>query len=169
MKQPTKRQSQILALMSQKEYSMRELAQMLGLSSPATVHKHVQNLKKSGLLKSSKNKPQKPLQIPIIGGISQGKKIELFLKVSYFDLPPTLLLVAKALYGFLIRDESFIDHQMAPGDLVIVEAQVSPKFGELILAHSKEAGAVIGRAEELSEYQIQGVIRSLIRSYSPQK
>lgn len=167
MKALTRRQSQILALLDQENsLTMRELAHMLGISSPATVHKHVSNLKKLGFLTGQKSRAQKPNQIAIIGGISKGKKIELFAKASFFDLPPSLATATKTLYGFLIKDNSFTELQMQSGDLLIIEAKQNPKFGELILAQSKDSGVAIGKPEDLSGYQIQGVILQLIRNYS---
>lgn len=164
MKALTKRQSQILSLLSSfthtKGYSpsYRELTQLLGLSSPATLHKHIKNLIEQGHLKkaphgwrtlkspkSPKQTPPTGNQIAIIGGVSKGDKIELYSQMSFFEIPQSLSASKNTLYGFIIQDSSFTSLHMVKGDLIVVEARLEPHSGEMILAQSKKTGAQIGR------------------------
>lgn len=164
MKALTKRQSQILSLLSSfthtKGYSpsYRELTQLLGLSSPATLHKHIKNLIEQGhlkkaphgwrTLKSAKSPKQTTPasnEIAIIGGVSKGDKIELYSQMSFFDIPQSLSTSKNTLYGFIIKDNSFTSLHMLKGDLIVVEARLEPHSGEMILAQSKKTGAQIGR------------------------
>lgn len=164
MKTLTKRQSQILSLLSSfthtKGYapSYRELTQLLGLSSPATLHKHIKNLIEQGHLKKAphgwrtlknakipKQPPTTRNEIAIIGGISKGEKIELYSQMSFFEIPQSLSAAKNTLYGFIIKDSSFTSLHMLKGDLIVVEARLEPHSGEMILAQSKKTGAQIGR------------------------
>ena len=160
----TKRQSQILSLVQSLTQTngypptYRELMHLLGLSSPATLHKHIQNLIKSGHLKKSargwrelkaakthKTHTPSSKEIAIIGAISKGQKIELFAKASYFEVPSALSTGSKSLYGFIINDASWASQHMLKGDLIVVEADKDPHSGEMILARSAKNGAQIGR------------------------
>lgn len=214
----TKRQSQILSILTSFTQthgyppSYRELMRVLGLSSPATLHKHIQNLKAKGHLqtgpqkasqkaprgwralktaKGSKTAPPVKKEIPIIGAVSKGQKIELYLQASSFEIPQSLGSPTSTLYGFIVKDLSFTNLHMLRGDLLVVETRLEPHNGEMILAHSKETGAQIGRylvtysdrrlqshiqeidgaAQEVSlsfeenDLHIQGVIVGMFRKY----
>ncbi len=160
----TKRQSEILALVTSSTQTMgrpptyRELMQILGLSSPATLHKHIQNLIKNGHLKKSprgwrtlkatksqKSVPAVRKELAIIGGVSKGQKIELYAQASYFEIPQSLASTKSTLYGFIVKDLSFTALHILRGDLIVIEARQEPHSGEMILAHSKKTGAQIGR------------------------
>jgi repressor LexA len=174
----TKRQSEILALITSftqtKGYSpsYRELMQALGLSSPATLHKHIKNLEKEGHIKpiagqkralSKAAKPPSSHSLAIIGSISKGQKIELYAKSILVEVPKSF---ASSLYGFMVRDTSFASNMMQKGDVVIVETRSDPASDALILAHSKQDGAQILRYAELNDsLQMQGVITGLLRRY----
>lgn len=177
----TKRQSQILSLLASfiqtKGYSpsYRELMQVLGLSSPATLHKHIKNLIEQGHLKktpqglkclsgtkSPKHASASRSEIAIIGGLSKGEKIELYTNMSFFEIPQSLSSSINRLYGFLIKDRSFTNLQMLKGDLIIVEARQEPHSGEMILAHSKKTGAQIGRyVVSYSDRKLQSHIQEI--------
>lgn len=206
----TKRQSEILALVTSHTQtkghppSYRELMQILGLSSPATLHKHIQNLIKNGHLKKSprgwrtlktvksqKTPPVIRKELPIIGGVSKGQKIDLYAQVAYFEIPQSLASTNNTLYGFIVKDQSFTSLHMLRGDLIVIEARQEPHSGEMILAQSKKTGAQIGRylvtysdrklqshiqeidgqgkeaslSFEKNDLHIQGVIVGLFRKY----
>ncbi len=179
----TKRQSQILSVLNSftqsKGYSptYRELLQLLGLSSPSTLHKHITNLKKEGHIKEAPRgwrslKPTKAVkaavkhEIPIIGALSKDQKIELFLQAKTCEIPANLASKAATLYAFTIKDNSFIELHMLQGDLLIVEARTKPQMNELTIAHSKK-GVLIGPYPEIlsgeETLHIQGVIVGLLR------
>lgn len=196
----TKRQSQILALInsftqsSGHAPSYRELMQVLGLHSTATLHKHIENLKKLGHLKTTargwrslktakltKSPPAANSQIPIVGALSKGQRLEFFTKTALIELPEALRKGKASLYGFLIKDKSFITHQLLDGDIIVVEPRQNPHHGETIVAIGKKLGTLIGRYSvsysdkslvshiddtPLAELEIQGVIVSMLRSYS---
>ena len=186
MNTPTKRQSQILALIDSiteaRGYrpTYRELMQQLGLSSPATLHKHIQNLKNKGLLKDKRAQKREKRSLPIIGSIAKGKKIELFAKAQSYTLDHVD--VTATLYGFYANDDSFIDFSIIKGDLLIIKATSECLPSELLLTQSKLHGAQIGRLKvhygehfldlgektlsfEEESLHTQGIIISLHRMY----
>ncbi len=164
----TPRQSQILSLISSHTQTQghpptyRELMKLLGLSSPATLHKHIQNLKNQGHLKTLprgwrtlkaaktlKNISQKSSitrnEIAIIGAVTKGQKIELYAKATFFDIPQSLRPASSTLYAFHIKDDSFSHVHMLCGDIIVIETRQEPHNTEMILAHSKKYGVQIGR------------------------
>jgi repressor LexA len=155
MKSLTKRQSQILTLISSftqaKGYapSYRELLKALALRSPGTLYKHIKNLKEQGYLKKTeppKKAPKAAINVPIIGQVAKGDKMELFAKVSFFELPPSMKTnINSNLYGFVVKDHSFANLQMQRGDLLLVDSAKEPQNGEMILAKSAMHGSQIGR------------------------
>jgi repressor LexA len=173
MKGPTKRQSEILALIQSiskaRGYppSYRELMKLLGLSSPGTLHKHMKNLRAKGL-NQPPQLPQKPSStVPIIGQIAKGQKMELFAKVSLFELPPSWI-TKQSLYGFVVKDHSFMSLAIQPGDLLVVDSSKEPKPGELVLAKSGPHSQIeVFNSEhfEAEELEIQGVISALFRHF----
>lgn len=196
----TKRQAQILSAITSFTRSQgylpsyRELMPLLGITSTATLHKHIQNLIALGHLKkldrgsrsvktTKKTSVANANEIAIIGSVAKGKKIDLFKEADFFEIPPSLASITKTLYGFVLGDDSFSSMHMLKGDLIVVEAKQEPHSGEMILAYSKSSGAQVGRYHvsftertlevdgkaldfEENELRIQGVIAALFRKYS---
>jgi repressor LexA len=195
----TKRENELLHLLSSSieargcTPSYRELMQLLGLSSPATIHKHIQNIKKKGYLKEAPDSRQlvpcqKPSDetigsVPVIGSVVRGEKLQFFSKVTLCHLPRTLIAKNSSYYGFIASDDSFSAESILQGDLLIIETKTAPTADALILAVGNDSGAEIGRYVprevclvssvtktpllylENPTIQIKGVVSSLLRSY----
>ncbi|MBS0655562.1 MAG: hypothetical protein JSR46_07290 [Verrucomicrobia bacterium] len=181
----TKKQQQLLSLISSFTQAngfaptYREIMQMLGLSSVATVHKHIKNLKMKGLLVGDTHKwraikssagtacATEPgtTSLPLIGSIAKGKKIELSAKISLCTVPETLTPKARTCYGFLVQDNSFAAEHILKGDLLIIEARDTPVVGELVLLTTVDEGAQIERMPTRldASSHIQGIIIGLVR------
>lgn len=135
--------------------SYRSLMQLLGLSSPATVHKHIQNIKLKGYLEKSpdsrvvvanKLSPKTAtVTVPIVGSIAKGKKLRFFQSVSQCELPSHLLTKNQNCYGFIAEDNSFSSEHIIQGDLLVIETRTSPKDNEYVLATDSSAGCELGR------------------------
>lgn len=140
--------------------SFEEIGEGLGLSSLATVHKHVSNLEKKGLLKRDYNRsrsidvlPPKgsmkksmmppPLELPLLGRIAAGRPIEAV------ENPETLSLSdfasAKDVYVLKVVGESMQDEHIVEGDYVIVESVQTARDGEIVVAVVEGADATLKR------------------------
>ena len=153
----TKRQRQvydyIADFVSRNGYSpsFEEIGDGMGLNSLATVHKHISNLEKKGLLKRDYNRsrsidvlPPKgnlkkamaaappPLELPLLGRIAAGKPIEAV------ENPETLSLSdftsSKDVYVLKVMGESMQDEHIVEGDYVIVEKADTARNGEIVVA-----------------------------------
>lgn len=192
----TKREKEVLCLLtSVKEASgsypsYRELMHLLGLSSPATVHKHIQNIKKKGfldekldsrrVLQSLVNEPVQTTGVAVIGSISKGCKVRFFASISSCPVPAKLLTNTENLYGFVVENDSFSAYDIRPADLLVIATKDLPKGSELVLLHHEHEGLQLARCsphyfsvDDQKSYdiddplvQIRGIVRLLFRKYS---
>lgn len=140
--------------------SFEEIGDGLGLSSLATVHKHISNLEKKGLLKRDYNRsrsidvlPPKgamkksmappPLALPLMGRIAAGRPIEAV------ENPETLSLSdfagSKDVYVLKVVGESMQDEHIVEGDYVIVESAKTARDGEIVVALVEGSDATLKR------------------------
>ena len=152
----TKRQRQVydfLAEFVQKNGyspSFEEIGAGMGLSSLATVHKHVTNLEKKGLLKRDYNRsrsidvlpPRGHLKkamalaaantLPLVGRIAAGRPIEAV------ENPETISLGdftrAKDVFVLQVMGDSMQDEHIVNGDYVLVEKTQTARNGEIVVA-----------------------------------
>ncbi len=140
--------------------SFEEIGLGMGLSSLATVHKHISNLEKKGLLRRDYNRsrsidviPPKgsmkksmapaPLTLPLMGTIAAGRPIEAI------ENPETLSLSdfagSKDVYVLRVVGESMQDEHIVEGDYVIVESTKTARDGEIIVALVDNSDATLKR------------------------
>jgi repressor LexA len=143
--------------------SFEEIGEGMGLSSLATVHKHISNLEKKGLLKRDFNRsrsidvlppkgslkksmapPVRSLELPLAGRIAAGRPIEAI------ENPETLSLAdftqsGKDVYVLKVVGESMQDEHIVEGDYVIVESTKSARNGEIVVALVEGSDATLKR------------------------
>jgi repressor LexA len=142
--------------------SFEEIGDGLGLSSLATVHKHVTNLEKKGLLKRDYNRsrsidvlpvrglfkrqPQKApseIALPLLGRIAAGQPIEAV------ENPETISLGditrSKDVFVLQVKGESMKDEHIVDGDYVLVEKTESAHDGEIVVALVEGTDATLKR------------------------
>jgi repressor LexA len=132
--------------------SFEEIGAALGLSSLATVHKHINNLERKKLLRRDYNRSRsidvlplpegipsraRPmavsgLELPLVGRIAAGKPIE------QVETPETISLTdftrAKDVFVLQVMGESMQDEHIMNGDYVLVEKTESAREGEIVVA-----------------------------------
>jgi repressor LexA len=132
--------------------SFEEIGAALGLSSLATVHKHISNLESKKLLRRDYNRSRSidilPLpegvpdraralaassfELPLVGRIAAGKPIE------QVETPETISLTdftrAKDVFVLQVVGESMQDEHIMNGDYVLVEKTESAREGEIVVA-----------------------------------
>ena len=151
----TRRQRQVYDFISgfvqQNGYSpsFEEIGAGLGLSSLATVHKHISNLEKKGLLRRDYNRSRSidvlpprgrmkqalappPLTLPLLGRIAAGHPIEAV------QNPETISLAdftgSKDVFVLQVRGDSMQDEAILDGDYVLVEKTANARNGEIVVA-----------------------------------
>ena len=142
--------------------SFEEIGEGMGLSSLATVHKHISNLEKKGLLKRGYNKsrsidvlPPKgslkktmtmppPLELPLMGRIAAGRPIEAMENSETLSLAD-FTNGSKDVYVLRVVGESMQDEHIVEGDYVIVEKSESARNGEIVVAVVNNDDATLKR------------------------
>jgi repressor LexA len=147
----TKRQREILDYLNdfitQHGYapSLEEIGRRFGLSSLATVHKHLGNLQQKGFIKRSWNRSRslellptravaRAVELPLLGYVAAGAPIEAIVGGSETIEVPETLVGKRDTYVLRVRGNSMIDEQIRDGDLVIVEDRKTAENGETVVA-----------------------------------
>lgn len=124
--------------------SLEEIGRRFGLSSLATVHKHLGNLQEKGFIKRAWNRSRsvelvptgaggRAVEIPLQGYVAAGDPIEAVVSPETVAVPDDFL-GARATYALRVRGRSMIDEQIRDGDLVIVEDRKTAENGEMVIA-----------------------------------
>ncbi len=200
--QLTKRQREILdyitGFLDESGYapSIREIGSHFGLSSPATIHVHIDNLKKKGFLKSSFNEARsielvsaetnfvQAIELPLMGLITAGEPIEAVETKETIAVPADFISDEANSYVLKVRGTSMIDEGILSGDFVIVERNPSPKNGDIVVALLNNAYATLKKFYRESNHirlqpanstmkpiyskdpLIQGVVKGVIRKFA---
>ena len=140
----TKRQKQILDyikfIASKNGYapSLEEIAKHFGLSSVATVHEHIENLKEKGYLKKEENKPRSieafgretMVKIPLLGTIAAGQPIEAIQNKEMIAVPKSKIPSSSEVYALRVVGSSMIDENINDGDVILVRQQETAENGQ---------------------------------------
>jgi repressor LexA len=125
---------------------VREIGEAVGLASPSTVHAHLANLERAGLLKRD---PTKPRALELLGrdkpepGVAQLPKLPLLGQIAAggplladqnvedeIAVPETL----RGDFVLRVKGESMIDAGILDGDLVVVRRAQDAKNGDIVVA-----------------------------------
>jgi len=131
--------------------TVREIGEQVGLASPSTVHAHLANLERAGLLRRDPTKPRAleligrerreaaPVaaderdvsRLPLIGAIAAGGPM-----LAEQDIEEYVPMPAATKGDFLLRvkGESMIEAGILDGDLVIVQRAQDARNGEIVVA-----------------------------------
>ncbi|MBZ5568987.1 MAG: transcriptional repressor LexA [Acidobacteriia bacterium] len=128
--------------------SFEEIGNGLGLSSLATVHKHISNLEKKGLLRRDYNRSRSidvlpprgrmkqamaaPLSLPLLGRIAAGQPIEAMENPESISLHD--FTGSKDVFVLQVRGDSMQDEAILDGDYVLVEKAQTARNGEIVVA-----------------------------------
>ena len=146
----TRRQKEILDFLdrhiSRKGYAptIEEIGVQFGLSSLATVHKHLANLQAKGLIKRAWNRSRalelvpsemtvKAVELPLMGRVAAGSPIEAVQSTETIWVPEDMIGRGNT-YVLQVKGESMIEEQIRDGDYVIVEDRKSARDGEMVIA-----------------------------------
>lgn len=147
--------------------SFEEIGEGLGLSSLATVHKHISNLEQKGLLKRDYNRSRsidllKPrgrmrqilgatpaaaahsgLTLPLMGRIAAGRPVEALENPESISLADFTR--SKDVYVLQVTGESMQDEHIVNGDYVLVEKTNTARDGEIVVALVNGSDATLKR------------------------
>jgi repressor LexA len=126
--------------------TVREIGEQVGLASPSTVHAHLANLERAGLLKRDPTKPRalelvgrdKPdpavvelPKLPLLGQIAAGGPLLAEQNVEdSIAVPETL----RGDFVLRVKGESMIEAGILDGDLVVVRRAQDARNGDIVVA-----------------------------------
>jgi len=124
--------------------SLEEIGERFGLSSVATVHKHVQNLVDKNLLRKAWNRSRSievvreervpaRVEIPLLGRVAAGRPIEAIALPDTIAVPPDMV-ARRDCFALRVAGESMIDDHIVDGDVVVLESRKTPRAGETVVA-----------------------------------
>lgn len=142
--------------------SFEEIGNGMGLSSLATVHKHISNLEKKGLLRREYNrsrsidvlpvrglfrrqtpKPAPDVTLPLLGRIAAGQPIEAVQNAESISLGD--ITRSKDVYVLQVKGQSMKDEHIVDGDYVLVEKADNARDGEIVVALLEGTDATLKR------------------------
>jgi repressor LexA len=172
----TKRQQEIFDFI--KKYSalngypptVRDIGKAVGLASSSTVHAHLANLEKVGLLRRDPTKPRaielldraaagvrsfvRP-GLPLIGQVAAGQPVLAEENIEEYISTPTFAGGDVGEYLLRVRGESMTGIGMLDGDLVVVRPQETATDGEIVVALVGEEATVKRFYQESDHIRLQ--------------
>lgn len=164
----TKRQQEIFDFI--RKYSakygypptVRDIGKAVGLASSSTVHAHLANLEKIGLLRRDPSKPRaielldramgsamdsvrsivRSDGLPLVGAVAAGQPILAEENVEEYVSVPDIAGGEEGQYLLRIRGDSMKDAGILEGDLVVVHQQDTAQNGDIVVALLGEEATV---------------------------
>ncbi|MCW2998117.1 MAG: lexA [Solirubrobacterales bacterium] len=180
----TKRQQEIFDFI--KRYSanygypptVRDIGKAVGLASSSTVHAHLANLEKLGLLRRDPSKPRAielldrvgrevdavvenvrqfvaPAGLPVIGQVAAGAPILAEENIEEYVQVPPVAGGETGEYILRVRGESMRDIGMLEGDFVVVQRQDTAQDGDIVVALVGEEATVKRFFREADHVRLQ--------------
>jgi repressor LexA len=129
--------------------TVREIGEAVGLASPSTVHAHLANLERAGLLRRDPTKPRaleligrreparpqpQVRQLPLVGQIAAGGPLLAEQNVEDYVAVPEPLSRGGEEFVLRVKGDSMVKAGILDGDLVVVRRQSDARNGEIVVA-----------------------------------
>ena len=179
--------------------TLEEIGQHFGLSSLATIHKHLTNLERKGMIRRKWNRsralevvPQQrraaAVELPLVGRVAAGVPIE---PVEHNDTiaVPEELIGRGETFVLRVKGTSMVQEGILDGDYVVVSARAAADNGDTVVAlvrgeatvkrFYREKGGMVRLQPandalapilaRANEVEIRGVVVAVMRKYAPQR
>jgi len=135
--------------------TVREIGEEVGLASPSTVHAHLANLERAGMLRRDPTKPRAlevvgraaasgslsgraaapdPRRLPLVGEIAAGGPLLAEENIEEYLAVPEPLTMGGDEFLLRVKGESMIDAGILDGDYVVVQKQQTARDGDIVVA-----------------------------------
>jgi repressor LexA len=135
--------------------TVREIGDAVGLASPSTVHAHLANLERAGLLKRDPTKPRAlelsgrgPRELPrreearrglpLVGEIAAGGPLLAEDNVEDYINVPEILARGGADFLLRVKGDSMVNAGILDGDIVVVRREQTAQNGDIVVALAGE-------------------------------
>jgi len=177
--------------------TLQEIGRHFGLTSLATIHKHLSNLERKGLIRREhyrsralevvpRHRRAAAVELPLLGRVSAGAPIEALEQTDAITVPEEMVGRGEC-FVLRVNGNSMIDEGILDGDYVVVQSRTHAESGETVVAlvkgeatvkrfHRDKAGMV--RLEpanaqvppilaRAADVQVRGVVVAIMRKYAP--
>src|SRR5215468_10134423 len=158
--------------------TVREIGKAVGLHSSSTVHAHLANLEKIGLLKRDPSKPRAiellqgaasrakdairpPSGLPLVGQVAAGEPILAEENIEEYLDVPDVIGGEDGDYILRIRGESMVDAGILDGDFVVVRPTERGRDGEIVVALINDEATVKRFFREKDQVRLQPENKSM--------
>jgi repressor LexA len=170
----TKRQREIFDFI--KRYSakhgypptVRDIGKAIGLTSSSTVHAHLANLEKIGLLRRDPTKPRAiellvdrarravaPSGLPVVGRVAAGEPLLAEENIEEYVQVPEIAGGGDGEYILRVSGDSMKNAGILAGDHVVVQPQTTAKNGDIVVALLDEEATVKRFFKERDHIRLQ--------------
>jgi repressor LexA len=127
--------------------TVREIGKAVGLGSPSTVHAHLANLEKIGLLRRDPTKPRaievlverakravRNQGLPIVGEVAAGEPVLAEENIEDYLQVPAVIGGEEGDFILRVKGDSMKDAGILAGDYVVVRSEEEVPDGEIVVA-----------------------------------
>ena len=165
MQPRTQRQKEILEYITRfigrhgYEPSYAQIARHFGVSSKATIAKHIEALERRGLLSRQRadgafglsvqveDAGDATYEVPLLGRIAAGAPLDAVTDSEAITVPRFLLGSVRPtdVYALRVAGDSMIDEHICDGDIALIENRTEARNGEIVVALVEGARATLKR------------------------
>lgn len=162
--------------------SVREIGEGVGLSSPSTVHSHLNRLERAGYIRRDPKKPrtieicgpgseelnqsvplaavtqnvdENTITLPVVGRVAAGTPILAEQNVEEVMTLPTSVIGDSSSFILRVRGESMINAGILDGDYIVVKEQSNARNGEIVVALIDDSATVKTFYREKNRIRLQ--------------
>ncbi len=148
--------------------TVRDIGKAIGLTSSSTVHAHLANLEKAGLLRRDPTKPRAlevlvekakgaivPRGLPLVGQVAAGSPVLAEENIEEYVSVPELAGGEEGEFVLRVKGDSMVDAGIVEGDYVIVRRQETASDGEIVVALIGEEATVKRFFKEADHVRLQ--------------
>lgn len=177
--------------------TLQEIGNHFGLTSLATIHKHLTNLERKGLVRRKHNRSRAlevvqrhrratAVELPLLGRVAAGAPIEPVEQDDAIAVPEEMAGRGES-FVLRVKGNSMIKEGILDGDYIVVQSRAHADSGETVVALVRgeatvkrlyrEKGGMVRLQpanDELApimaraaDVQIRGVVVAVMRKYSP--
>jgi repressor LexA len=135
--------------------TVRDIGKAIGLTSSSTVHAHLANLEKLGVLRRDPTKPRaievlvdkakaaaRPTGLPLVGQVAAGQPILAEENIEEYVEVPSFAGGEEGEFVLRVKGDSMKDIGIFEGDHVIVRGQETARNGEIVVALVEDEATV---------------------------
>jgi len=176
--------------------TLEEIGQHFGLSSLATIHKHLTNLERKGMIRRKWNRsralevvPQQrratAIELPLVGRVAAGVPIEPIEQTDTISVPEELVGRGET-FVLRVKGTSMVQEGILDGDYVVVQSRNQADNGDMVVAlvrgeatvkrfYREKAGmirlqpandALQPTLVRASDVEVRGVVTAVMRKYA---